>query len=815
MPPEQEAPVPTLYVTGGAHDGAALSIDSPGLEKLLGSGPDCHLRLQAQNVDYHHAQVSWEAEGVLLSDLGSSTGTYVNGEKVETTRVLMDGDRVCIGPPGSRESVKLLARVPEDLDAAVPIVVLPEEEPMFAAAAGEEPFVLDQRPPPPVPAAPPPAPTVPERVAPPAPPAVLPLPGAGGVPAVIMEEPVTAPVPRAKPDYSEAPAIVPAPSRSGGAHAPLAPAPARTAPRLRIAIPALPATAWGAIGALALLVLGGTAWLVFRTPPPTLASISPVVAAPGQAVTLTGTSFAEDPPGNTVWFGESKASVTSASETSLTVTVPRDLSAAGTSVPVSVQTGGGRSAAIGLTLRRAPRAIRLQPDVALPGAQVTLAGQNLDMKNLVVRVDSVPAEVLSAEAAALRFLVPVMPVGGGRLARVVVTAGADSSAPLELLLGRLPYVEEVMPGRARVGDRVTVKGRGFDPAQSVVTIGGAPALVVKSSATELAVAVPDVGGGGGTVQATVVVQAKGASSEPAPFSLERPSSTNYVPRFFAAGTGDRDTAFVSVELGPVMLLAADGGKSAGERALDAVGVLNGALQARGAESLRFEVRGEAVGIPGQAAVVVRATSADAAAYAREAVTGMRGQRVGAPGLAAHWAALLQDLVTLFLAHQRPLSTVERNARARVLLEIYAESVRRGGAGGVPMGVVDPLPTTMARSFRELTLQPAAGGRGIVGAAVSGSWEGTLVEEGVGEGPPRVRMDVGTGKLTGTLTTRAGAISVDVPLRELAYDKGTVSFVAGSGTNERRFKGSVQGAVLSGTVQAKGHDIGRFSLRFLE
>ena len=56
--------------------------------------------------------------------------------------------------------------------------------------------------------------------------------------------------------------------------------------------------------------------------PPTVTSISPASGKVGDAVTITGTNFSTTPASNVVWFGGAEATVTSASATSLTVTVP-------------------------------------------------------------------------------------------------------------------------------------------------------------------------------------------------------------------------------------------------------------------------------------------------------------------------------------------------------------------------------------------------------------------------------------------------------------------------------------------------------------
>ncbi|MFI5185455.1 MAG: FG-GAP repeat domain-containing protein, partial [Chitinophagales bacterium] len=67
---------------------------------------------------------------------------------------------------------------------------------------------------------------------------------------------------------------------------------------------------------------------------PTITSFAPASGPVGTTVTITGTNFNTTPANNIVFFGMVKASVTSASTTSLTVTVP----AGATFLPISIAT---------------------------------------------------------------------------------------------------------------------------------------------------------------------------------------------------------------------------------------------------------------------------------------------------------------------------------------------------------------------------------------------------------------------------------------------------------------------------------------------
>lgn len=63
-----------------------------------GRHEECQLRIKSSQVSRKHCQF-FEKNGMLLvKDLGSSNGTYVNSEKIDGQRVLEPGDEVGIGP---------------------------------------------------------------------------------------------------------------------------------------------------------------------------------------------------------------------------------------------------------------------------------------------------------------------------------------------------------------------------------------------------------------------------------------------------------------------------------------------------------------------------------------------------------------------------------------------------------------------------------------------------------------------------------------------------------------------------------------------
>ena len=90
---------PRLLVSGpdGGPDGGhqrTYEITTPLV--ILGRGTDCDLRLVDPGVSRHHAEIRVEDGEVVLVDLGSTNGTFVNGQPVRRVP-LSDGTRVTLG----------------------------------------------------------------------------------------------------------------------------------------------------------------------------------------------------------------------------------------------------------------------------------------------------------------------------------------------------------------------------------------------------------------------------------------------------------------------------------------------------------------------------------------------------------------------------------------------------------------------------------------------------------------------------------------------------------------------------------------------
>jgi hypothetical protein len=124
----------------------------------------------------------------------------------------------------------------------------------------------------------------------------------------------------------------------------------------------------------------------------------------------------------------------------------------------------GRSNAIFVKVFRAPKVTRIEPPVALPGKKVVLTGTNFEPEALAVQVGGAPAEISDATATSVSVVVPDQPVSEGRTVPVILRSGKNAAPAASLVIGRLPLVQQVQPAGSLAGERVTLRGLGFDRA---------------------------------------------------------------------------------------------------------------------------------------------------------------------------------------------------------------------------------------------------------------------------------------------------------------------------------------------------------------
>ncbi|WP_145030795.1 FHA domain-containing protein [Caulifigura coniformis] len=84
-----------LRVATGKQMGSVIPL--PVGKFLVGREEDCHLRPNSDLVSRHHCVFTSDEYSIRLRDLGSTNGTFVNGERIRGQVILKEGDRVVIG----------------------------------------------------------------------------------------------------------------------------------------------------------------------------------------------------------------------------------------------------------------------------------------------------------------------------------------------------------------------------------------------------------------------------------------------------------------------------------------------------------------------------------------------------------------------------------------------------------------------------------------------------------------------------------------------------------------------------------------------
>jgi hypothetical protein len=85
-----------LIFTSGSREGQTIDVD--GARVMIGRVEDNDLQLAGENVSRHHAVIERDERGrVVLSDLNSRNGTYVDGVRLSEPRVLTGGERLRLG----------------------------------------------------------------------------------------------------------------------------------------------------------------------------------------------------------------------------------------------------------------------------------------------------------------------------------------------------------------------------------------------------------------------------------------------------------------------------------------------------------------------------------------------------------------------------------------------------------------------------------------------------------------------------------------------------------------------------------------------
>ncbi len=64
---------------------------------VIGRDAGCQLRIQSEHISRNHCVISRSDSALLIRDLGSTNGTFLNGKLIQGESVLLDGDAIKLG----------------------------------------------------------------------------------------------------------------------------------------------------------------------------------------------------------------------------------------------------------------------------------------------------------------------------------------------------------------------------------------------------------------------------------------------------------------------------------------------------------------------------------------------------------------------------------------------------------------------------------------------------------------------------------------------------------------------------------------------
>jgi pSer/pThr/pTyr-binding forkhead associated (FHA) protein len=123
-----------LTVRRGPGAGTRFRIEAPAV--TIGRHAQCDFQVNDVWLSRQHARITWTGAGYTLEDLGSTNGTYLNGERVGGPRALKPGDLVQLG-----EEVELVFEVAAPAGAERPAPVWATPRP---ASEAVPPAALDE-----------------------------------------------------------------------------------------------------------------------------------------------------------------------------------------------------------------------------------------------------------------------------------------------------------------------------------------------------------------------------------------------------------------------------------------------------------------------------------------------------------------------------------------------------------------------------------------------------------------------------------------------------------------------------------------------
>ena len=87
--------MPRLHLTGGSGPSKWIELKK---KTVIGKREDTDVVLTEGGISRNHCEIYADRDGYYVKDLGSTNGTYVNGNKIQGSIRLKEGSVITLGP---------------------------------------------------------------------------------------------------------------------------------------------------------------------------------------------------------------------------------------------------------------------------------------------------------------------------------------------------------------------------------------------------------------------------------------------------------------------------------------------------------------------------------------------------------------------------------------------------------------------------------------------------------------------------------------------------------------------------------------------
>jgi predicted component of type VI protein secretion system len=123
---------PRIWLTGKGDEPRSFAL--PAGRTVVGRDPEADVCIDDEAVSWHHLEIESRGGVLMATDLDSRNGTALNGEPLDRSRRLRDGDVLTVGDNRLEVSDATPGRGGATVPASAPAVALSEEERSTAAA---------------------------------------------------------------------------------------------------------------------------------------------------------------------------------------------------------------------------------------------------------------------------------------------------------------------------------------------------------------------------------------------------------------------------------------------------------------------------------------------------------------------------------------------------------------------------------------------------------------------------------------------------------------------------------------------------------